>query len=67
MQDDKDPIEPAPKTPYDHLHVRLRKLILMRETGPKSFAWHRARTNLIWRTHREMDEAKSAEDQPPEE
>jgi|HigsolmetaAR206D_1030411.scaffolds.fasta_scaffold25045_2 hypothetical protein len=66
MQDDTDPIEPEPVTQYERLHVRLRRLILMRETGPKRFAWHRARTNLIWRTHREMEAAKEQEDKAPE-
>lgn len=49
-QDEKEP------TRYERLRSRLRQLILMRETGPKSVAWHRARTNMIWRLHREMDE-----------
>jgi hypothetical protein len=36
------------------LHARLRQLILMRETGPKSAAWHAARARLIWRLHDEI-------------
>jgi hypothetical protein len=40
---------------------RTRQLILMRETGPKSRAWHAARVRLIWRLH---DELRSVE-QPP--
>lgn len=33
---------------------RTRQLILMRETGPKSRAWHAARVRLIWRLHDEL-------------
>lgn len=33
----------------------LWKLILMRETGPKSRAWHAARMRMIWRLHAEME------------
>ncbi len=40
----------------EQLRIRLRQLILLRETGPKSAAWHAARTRLIWRLH---DEIKS--------
>ena len=36
------------------LQARLRQLILMRETGPKSAAWHAARARLIWRLHDEI-------------
>ncbi len=53
-------------TRYERLRSRLRQLILMRETGPKSFAWHRARTNMIWRLHREMDEVAKQGDQQGE-
>ncbi len=42
----------------EQLRIRLRQLILLRETGPKSAAWHAARTRLIWRLH---DEIKSEE------
>lgn len=36
------------------LTTRLRQLILMRETGPKRPAWHRARARLIWRIHEQL-------------
>jgi hypothetical protein len=39
------------------LRLRLRQLILLRETGPKNPAWHTARMNLIWRTHDELTRA----------
>jgi hypothetical protein len=29
----------------------LRRVVLLRETGPKSAAWHRARAQTIWRLH----------------
>jgi hypothetical protein len=50
----------------EQLRTRLRQLILLRETGPKSAAWHAARVNLIWRTHAELtraDEAAGTEEQ----
>ena len=37
------------------LRARVRQLILMRETGPKSAAWHAARARLIWRLHAEIE------------
>jgi len=55
--------EPTPLSRYQRLRARLRQLILMRETGPKSAAWHRARTNMIWRLHREMDETSPTSDE----
>ncbi|HWQ15027.1 MAG TPA: hypothetical protein VNL77_19675 [Roseiflexaceae bacterium] len=41
---------------------RTRQLILMRETGPKSRAWHAARVRLIWRLHEELRQAERAAD-----
>jgi hypothetical protein len=49
----------------EELRTRLRQLILLRETGPKSAAWHTARTNLIWRLHDEL--ARAEEDAGNEE
>jgi hypothetical protein len=46
------------------LHARLRQLILMRETGPKSAAWHAARMRMIWRLHDELREAGELEGRP---
>jgi len=45
------------------LRRQLQQLILLRETGPKSAAWHQARTRMIWRLH---DEIKQDEGAPPE-
>lgn len=47
--------------PDSYHNLAVRKLILLRETGPKSAAWHRARVQLIWRLHRQI----SQETQPP--
>jgi ADP-ribose pyrophosphatase YjhB (NUDIX family) len=41
----------------EQLRARLRQLVLMRETGPKSAAWHAARVRLIWRLHNELKRA----------
>ena len=49
----------------EQLRTRLRQLILLRETGPKSVAWHAARVNLIWRLHDEL--ARDGEDAETEE
>jgi hypothetical protein len=38
----------------EQLRSQLRQLILLRETGPKSAAWHAARARLIWRLHDEI-------------
>lgn len=45
----------------EQLRARVRQLILMRETGPKSAAWHAARARLIWRLHDEIVRAERAE------
>lgn len=44
------------------LRRQLQQLILLRETGPKSAAWHQARTRMIWRLH---DEIRQDENAPP--
>lgn len=33
----------------------IRRLVLMKETGPKSAAWHCARVRTIWRLQRRLD------------
>jgi hypothetical protein len=52
------------------LNAALRRVVLLKETGPKSAAWHRARVQTIWRLHRLLDQARSREDAgesgPPE-
>lgn len=48
--------EPAPLS--ERLNGALRRVVLLKETGPKSAAWHRARVRTIWRLHRLLDEAQ---------
>ena len=45
------------------LRRQIQQLILLRETGPKSAAWHAARARLIWRLH---DELKQDQAELPE-
>ena len=45
------------------LRRQIQQLILLRETGPKSAAWHAARARLIWRLH---DELKQGQAELPE-
>jgi hypothetical protein len=42
----------------ERLNGALRRVVLLKETGPKSAAWHRARVRTIWRLHRLLDEAQ---------
>jgi hypothetical protein len=46
---------------HEELRNRLRQLILMRETGPKSAAWHAVRMRMIWRLHDELRQAGELE------
>ncbi|NTW03614.1 MAG: hypothetical protein HGA19_20465 [Oscillochloris sp.] len=51
----------------DSRHARLtqslRQVVLLRETGPKSAAWHRARAQTIWRLHHMLEQqTKAAEE-----
>jgi hypothetical protein len=47
----------------EHLRRQLRQLILLRETGPKSAAWHAARARMIWRLHDEIKEDQARHDE----
>lgn len=47
------------------LKARVRQLILMRETGPKSRTWHAARLRLIWRLHDELRQVEESEIHEP--
>ena len=43
---------PEPSDPRQtRLTAALRRVVLLKETGPKSAAWHRARVRTIWRLH----------------
>ena len=48
------------------LRAQIRKLILMKETGPKSAAWHRARVQTIWRLQRKLATITSSTAEQPE-
>ncbi len=56
---DDQPVPPDPA----HLAHTLQQVVLLRETGPKSAAWHRARVQMIWRLHRML---KSTTQPPPD-
>lgn len=38
------------------LQTYAQALILMKETGPKSAAWHRARVRTLWRLQQQIAE-----------
>lgn len=40
----------------ERLREQIRKLVLMKETGPKRAAWHRARVQTIWRLQRQLEQ-----------
>jgi hypothetical protein len=41
------------------LEALIQALILMKETGPKSAAWHRARVRTLWRLQHQVAELQS--------
>ncbi len=47
--------EVSPRHRIERLREDIRKLVLMKETGPKSATWHRARVRTIWRLQRQLD------------
>lgn len=51
----EDPVKSELDTEAKHLRDTVRQLVLMKETGPKSAAWHRARVQMIWRLHRQLE------------
>jgi hypothetical protein len=50
------------KPAAEQLRRQIRQLILLRETGPKSAAWHAARSRLIWRL---QDEVRQVDQERP--
>lgn len=56
--------EPATAPERERLNGALRRVVLLKETGPKSAAWHRARVRTIWRLHRLLDEAQPTSSEP---
>lgn len=55
MLPDEHRPRPVPAAERARLLDRVRRLVLMRETGPKSAAWHRARVNAIWRLQHTLE------------
>ncbi len=55
--------QPEP-TPMERITRSLRTVVLLRETGPKSAAWQRARQQTIWHLHALLD-ACQRDDLPP--
>jgi hypothetical protein len=41
------------------LQAQAQSLILMKETGPKSAAWHRARVRTLWCLQQQIAELES--------
>ncbi len=62
MQDEQS----QPETSRSRLRGLLRRVVLLRETGPKSAAWHRARAATIWRLHRMIDQADDDRPETPQ-
>lgn len=52
-RDEKRPTS-APGAESERIAETVHRLILMRETGPKSAAWHRARVQTIWRLQQKL-------------
>jgi hypothetical protein len=56
MFHDEDRAQPELDAKATRIEEAVRRLVLMKETGPKSAAWHRARVRTIWRLRRTLDE-----------
>ena len=65
--EDRQPTSELPADHPEHLHAQVRKLVLMKETGPKSAAWHRARVRTIWRLQQRAADALTTEPRSREE
>lgn len=52
-------------TEVEHIRNTLRQVVLLRETGPKSAAWHRARLRTIWRLHARLERCKEQNRRSP--
>ncbi|MFN3374016.1 MAG: hypothetical protein ACK44M_10655 [Chloroflexus sp.] len=42
------------------LRTALQRIVLLRETGPKSAAWHRARIKTMWRLQQQLADDTAA-------
>ena len=54
MSPDESRPRSAPDAETTRIAATVHQLILMRETGPKSRAWHRARVQTIWRLQQRL-------------
>lgn len=54
-------MRPSDQNRAAHLRSALRRVVLLRETGPKSAAWHRARVQTIWRLHAQIEREQASE------
>jgi hypothetical protein len=61
MSRDERPDESAPDDKAARLRESVQRLVLLKETGPKSAAWHRARVRSIWRLHRALESLPPAD------
>ncbi|WP_287158372.1 hypothetical protein [Chloroflexus sp.] len=52
MDDQKEGAVPASRRAA--LHLALQRIVLLRETGPKSAAWQRARMRTMWRLQQQL-------------
>jgi hypothetical protein len=59
-------IMPEPSNTNENLKLALRRVVLLRETGPKSAAWHRARVQTIWRLHQLLEQKPEVKSQQSE-
>ena len=58
-------LEPSPpETRDERLNLALRRVVLLRETGPKSAAWQRARVVTLWRLHRLLEAERQPTNDP---
>lgn len=46
------------------LRTALQRIVLLRETGPKSAAWHRARVKTMWRLQQQLADDAAATKHP---
>lgn len=51
-----------PDAEAQRLQDAVRRLVLMKETGPKSAAWHCARVRTIWRLQRALEQRIASAD-----
>ena len=57
---DDQPDSTADESTAERLRTALRRVVLLKETGPKSAAWHRARVRTIWHLHELLEQTSPA-------